>query len=272
MPRVDIAIITVTHNRLDDSCLRSVRAILDQSPLRIAFYVVDSGSTSTDIHSKVRAVVPEAEVILREKNTGFGRSNNLAAKEVDAEYFFFLNPDTDIPDVALVHGLRDFLASNPKAGIVAPRLTYANGALQPTCRRFPRWYSPIAERTSFFSPRTREAHRAHFHMEDYDHARQRMVDWVQGSAIMISSALFHEIGGFDERYRMYYEDVDLCREAWARSRPVYYLPHHAMTHAYGKASDAARGAVRSILTNRATRWHIMSWLRYQWKWWWRNDS
>lgn len=269
MAAFDIAIITVTYNRLDDACLASVRAIIDASPLRIAFSVVDNGSTELDVHKKVREHVPEAEIILRAKNHGMGRSCNVAARDIDAKYYFFLNPDTDIPDVALVQHLYDFLETTPKAGIVAPKITYGSGELQPTCRRFPRWYSPIAARTELLSEARRTKHHERFHMLDYDHSKRRMVDWAQGSALMMSSALFHEIGGFDERYKMYYEDVDLCRESWARHRPVYYLPERSMVHAYGKASDATKGVVHGVIANRATRWHIASWLRYQWKWFWR---
>lgn len=265
MATYDIAIITVTYNRLDDACLRSVRAILDSSPLKIAYVVVDNGSPDIDVHAKVRQIIPEAEIILRKDNHGFGRSCNLAAREVDARYYFFLNPDTQ-PSVELTHALRDFLELHPQVGITAPRMTYDNGILQPTCRRFPRWYSPIVERLTLISERVRAKHRLEFHMEDYQHAKRRMVDWVQGSAMMISSGLFHEIGGFDDRYRMYFEDVDLCRESWARYRPVYYLPDHSMRHAYVKASAAKKGVLHAFLTNHAMRWHIASWLKYEWKW------
>ena len=263
----DVAIITATYNKLFDSCLQSVRKILDTSPLKVAYVVVDNGSTKIDAHTQVKQVIPEAEVILRAENHGMGRSCNLAVKEVEAQYYFFLNPDTDVPDPTIIKQLHDFLESHPQAGIVAPRLLYPNGDLQMTCRRFPRWYSPIAERTTLLSESTRTKHRTEFHMEDFTHVSRRMVDWVQGSAFMISAELFEEIGGFDDRYHLYYEDVDLCREVWNRGRPVYYLPHVTMTHAYGKGSKDERGIVKGILYNPATRYHIASWLKYQWKWW-----
>ncbi len=262
----DIAIITVTYNKLFASCLTSVRKILDASPLRVAFILVDNGSKKIDAHAMVKAVIPEADVILRARNHGMGRSANIAARDSEAKYYFFLNPDTDIPDHHLVKRLYDFLEAHPKVGIAAPRLVYPNGQLQATCRHFPRWYQPLADRTNLLSKQVRERHRKFFHMEDFSHERRRMVDWVQGSAFMMSAALFHEIGGFDERYALYFEDVDLCRECWQHGRPVYYLPDVTMTHAYGKASQDERGIVKSVLHNPATRYHISSWLKYLWKW------
>ncbi len=262
----DIAIITTTYNKLFDSCLASVRKILDTTPLKVAYVVVDNDSHTIDVHGKVKALIPEAEVILRAKNHGMGRSCNLAAQNVEANYYFFLNPDTDIPDIRIFHELHQFLETHPQAGIVAPRLVYPNGELQKTCCRFHRWYTPIAERTELIPSGRRERHHHWFLMDEYSHDHRRMVDWVQGSAFMISAKLFHEIGGFDERYHLYLEDMDLCRECWNRGRPVYYLPELSMMHAYGKASKDDRGIVRSILKNPATRYHIESWLKYQWKW------
>ncbi len=262
----DVAIITVTYNKLFDSCLESVRKILDTSSLKVTYVVVDNDSQKIDAHHKVKTIIPEAEVILRAGNHGMGRSCNVAAREIDAEYYFFLNPDTDVTDVTILNELHRFLETHPKVGIVAPRLLYPNGDLQKTCRRFPKWFSPIAERTEFFSDAVRQKHRAEFHMDDFSHQSRRMVDWVQGSAFMMSSKLFHQIGGFDDRYHLYYEDVDLCRECWNLGRPVYYLPEFTMTHAYGKGSQDHRGPLESIFKNSATRYHIESWLKYQWKW------
>ena len=103
-------------------------------------------------------------------------------------------------------------------------------------------------------------------MEDFSHDRRRMVDWVQGSAFMIDGALFDELGGFDERFWMYFEDIDLCRRSWRAGRPVYYLPDVELFHAYGKESDQGAGVVENVLKNRKARTHIMSWLKYSWKW------
>lgn len=262
----DVAIVTVTYNKLFESCLQSVRRMLDTVPLKMTYIVVDNDSKKIDVHQLVKEIVPEADVILRSGNHGMGRSCNLAARQVQAKYYFFLNPDTDIPNPLVVKQLFDFLEAHPKAGIAAPRLLYPNGDLQKTCRRFPKWYSPIAERTHLLSERLRHRHHAEFHMDDYAHTNRRMVDWVQGSAFLISSDVFHEIGGFDDRYRLYYEDVDLCRECWNRGRPVYYLPEITMVHAYGKGSQNDSGIIKGLLKNPAMRYHIISWLKYQWKW------
>lgn len=262
----DVAVIMVTYNKLFDSALQSVRTMIDTLPHKVQLIVVDNGSTQIDAHTQVKKVVPEAQVILRDGNHGMGRSCNLAVKDTDAEFLFFLNPDTHVPDPTIVSGLRDFLCQHPQVGIVAPRLTYPSGEAQTTCFRFHRWYTPIAERTKLMRRRGRERHHHYFHMNEYNRQHRRMVDWVQGSAMMMRKDLFDEIGGFDDRYRLYLEDMDLCRESWNRGRPVYYLPEFVMTHAYGKASNSDAGILRGLVNNPAMRYHIHSWLKYQWKW------
>lgn len=262
----DIAIVTVSTNKLDEACLTSVKQLIEATPLRVCFVLVDNGSTVFDAHTRVKTHLPEATVILRNKNHGMGRSSNRGAAEVEANYYFFLNPDTCVKDVSLLTRLHAFMQSHPQVGIAAPKVLYMDGRLQETCRRFPSWYSPIAQRTSFLPKKLVESHRKEFLMEDFSHGRRRMVDWVQGSAFMIDGALFRKLGGFDDRFWMYYEDVDLCRRCWNEGRPVYYLPDVELFHAYGKESAKVDGVVTGIVKNHKARMHIVSWIKYTLKW------
>ena len=263
---VDIAIVTVSTNKLDEACLKSVHQLLNQTSLKVKFIVVDNASTAFDAHSYVKQHVPEAIVILRDNNPGFGASCNRGACEIDADYYFFLNPDTRIDDLTAIDRLHTFLKQYPQVGIVAPKILYMDGRVQETCRRFPAWYTPLVQRTSLLDEKKAQAHRADFLMEDFAHHKRRLVDWVQGSAFMIDGKLFHELGGFDERYFMYYEDVDLCRQCWEHGRPVYYLPESVVYHTYAKDSAKGEGMLNQLLHNRQTRAHIGSWIKYSMKW------
>jgi N-acetylglucosaminyl-diphospho-decaprenol L-rhamnosyltransferase len=265
---VDVAIVTVSANKLHEECLISIQGLLEQTPLKVAFVLVDNGSTKFDAHSYVKAHVPSAIVILRDNNPGFGASCNRGAQELDADYYFFLNPDTRIDDVTLLDRLYDFLERYEQVGIVAPKIFYMDGRVQETCLRFHKWYTPIAQRTTFIDEKKALAHREYFLMKDFDHEKRRLVDWVQGSAFMIDGEMFRDLGGFDERYFMYFEDVDLCRQSWERGRPVYYLPEVVLYHAYAKdsAKGDTKGIVNQILNNRQTRAHITSWIKYVLKW------
>jgi hypothetical protein len=264
--KYDVAIVTVSTNKLDEACLASINRILRSSNLKTAFVLVDNASTVYNAHVLTKQFVPEARIILRNKNYGFGRSCNRGANEVEADYYFFLNPDTAIDDIRVLEQLLSFMKQCPACGIAAPRIRYPDGRIQETCRRFHKWYTPIVQRTSLFPKELTERHRREFMMEDYDHEKYRLVDWVQGSAFMIDGQLFHDLGGFDERFFMYYEDADLCRRCWNKGRPVYYVPEAEVFHSYGKESEVKGNLLKGIAKNSKARVHITSWILYTLKW------
>lgn len=260
----DIAIITVTYNKQD--FLPSLAAAIQASSLRICLVVVDNASTTFSAHDAISAAVPDARIILREKNYGFGQSCNRAMEEVDAKYFFFLNPDTRLEDPTILDQLFTFMEKNPRVGIVAPRIQFYSGEHQETVRRFPRWYMPLVQRTRIGKTVFGWRYADHFLMRDVKISVPRMVDWAQGSALFMDAALFRSMGGFDDRFWMYFEDIDLCRRSWEAYRPVYYHPNIVLSHAYGKGSDVSGFYLWRLITHRVFRAHLLSWLRYTIKW------
>lgn len=262
----DIAIVMVSYNKIVEECLPSVKRAMNASTLRIGFVLVDNGSTKFSAHETVREHIPDARIVLRDKNYGFGNSCNRAVKEIDATFFFFLNPDTILVDETIFDRMHAFMQSHPWTGILAPRVEHFSGELQETCRRFPAWYMPFVQRTGLANTAFGKKYTEQFLMRNVPRNGARLVDWVQGSAMCIPSALYKEIGGFDDAYWMYFEDIDLCRRVWEQHRPVYYYPDVVLRHAYGKGSATPGGYVKNLFTNRTLRAHIMSWLKYMWKW------
>jgi len=243
---------------------------MDVSTLKTTFVLVDNASTHIDAARLAHTFIENPIVVQRNRNWGFGSSCNLGAFQIpEADAYFFLNPDTSLPDACVIDKLYTFLKrERPRSGIVAPRLRYPDGSHQETCRRFPKWHTPLFQRSHWFATTAfGRRHADWFLMRDDDLTIPRMVDWVQGSTLMVDGPLFREIGGFDERYFMYFEDTDLCRRCWERGRPVYYLPHTEVIHEYGKASENGKtGMMRTFLTNRMARVHGESWMKYVWKW------
>ena len=143
---VDIAIVTVSTNKLDEACLKSVHQLLNQTSLKVKFIVVDNASTAFDAHSYVKQHVPEAIVILRDNNPGFGASCNRGACEIDADYYFFLNPDTRIDDLTAIDRLHTFFETVPsRSGSSLPKFsTWTGGCRKPVAGSRPgihRWLS-----------------------------------------------------------------------------------------------------------------------------------
>ncbi|MEK7105180.1 MAG: glycosyltransferase, partial [Patescibacteria group bacterium] len=266
-PKYDVAVITVTHNDLNEAYLSSLRAAMAATSLRVQAIIVDNDSTAFRANEVVeRFLSKDATVILRNADFGFGHSCNRGAKEAEAEYLFFLNPDSVLPDPFIFDTLYRLMRRRPGTGILAPKVLYFDGRLQETPRRFPKWYMPFVQRTALKDSSFGKRYASAFTMEDYNHDRVRMIDWAQGSALFMSKAVFDEIGGFDQRFWMYFEDIDLCRRVWDTGRPVYYVPEAQLQHAYGKASAKEKGFVKNIITNSMARAHIVSWIKYLWKW------
>lgn len=260
---VDVAIVMVTHNKLIPECLPSIRRAMESSSLKTLFVLADNGSTKFDADQAAKEL--SGAIVIRQPNLGFGNGCNRGAAEVDADAYFFLNPDTILHDPKVLDTLYTFLKTHPKAGIAAPRLLYPDGTLQETCRRFPPWHVPFLRRTSIAKSGSPKRALDRFLMRDYDHTALRLVDWAQGSALMMDGALFRALDGFDDRFFMYYEDVDLCRRSWLAGRPVYYVPFAELTHVYTRDSMDG-GVLRSLLRRRTAREHIKSWIKYTLLW------
>ena len=92
------------------------------------------------------------------------------------------------------------------------------------------------------------------------------VDWVSGCCLLVKRDFFEECKGFDQRYFIYFEDVDLCRKARAMKKNVIFNPSFVIIHEGVHASRSKKGLIISILKNKLARYHLISWLKYIFKW------
>jgi GT2 family glycosyltransferase len=171
---------------------------------------------------------------------GFGANHNAAFRRAAGQYFCVLNPDirlTADPFPALILALTD-----AGVGVAAPRIANPDGETEDSARRFPTFW--VIARKALTG--------AQHHDYEVTHA-PFSPEWVAGMFMLFRSAVFREMGGFDERYFLYYEDVDLCRRLRARGYDVRLVPSVSAIH------DARRESRRSLLH---LRWHLTSMLRY----------
>lgn len=266
VPSVDIAIIVVPYNTLYEECLTSLGEAMKQSRYTTKAIFVDNNSTAFHADELIGKFLPQAKVILRDKNHGFGRSMNYGANRVHAKYYFILNPDTNLIDPDILNKLVAYAESHPDAGVIAPKLTNFDGTRQDTCRRFPTWYQPIVQRTRLGKTTWGKRYSEHFLMHDFDQTTERPIDWAQGSALFVPGDVWRDLGGFDDFFWVYFEDIDLCRRVWASGKKVMYVPSITLHHAYRRTSAAIPNIMLNIMKSQATRAHIVSGLKYMWKW------
>jgi len=258
----------VNTNEWEDikRCLLTLYADTKDCGLDFGVVIVDNASAE-DIAPLLKEFFPDVALICQERNEGFGASHNVAMKSKDATYYFVLNPDTTI-----VHGERlikkmfDWMEAHPKVGILGPKILYPNGDLQYSCYRFPSFLQPIYSRTKLGRKGKGKQIAERFSMKDFDHAKTQPVDWIMGSAMFARKKAIDEVGMFDKRYWMYAEDCDWCRRMWEGHWAVYYVHDMVISHVHKRASAKVPGVLNALIKNKYARVHLISWLKYFWKW------
>jgi len=256
---IDVSIVIVTYKNaaLLKLCLDSLVKNVSQE-LKTEVIVIEN-----DAHEEIRDLVldfgPSATYIPFEKNVGFARALNAGMRRAKGRAVLALNPDIIVTKGAIEHLYR-YVIDHQEAGIVGPMLLNFNGSHQPSCFKF---YTPatiIYRRTflgkTFFGKKSLRD----FIIKTSEDHPQNIVGWLMGSALMISSENLKKIGLMDERYFMYFEDVDWCRRFYEAGLKVVYLPQSKMFHYHGKQS--ATKNILSIFSNKITLVHLLSGFKY----------
>jgi N-acetylglucosaminyl-diphospho-decaprenol L-rhamnosyltransferase len=190
-------------------------------------------------------IVQGVRVIENERPLGYAANANRGIAETTSPYVVVCNPDTEAgPDA--VAGLSGFAETHPRAGIVGPELRHPDGTLNPSRRRFPTVGGTIVRRT----PLRRVlggTQRAHYGLDEQPDVPVQ-ADWLLGGFLLLRREMLDELGGFDEGFRLYGEDIDLAYRAAKAGWERWYVPQAKVVHAHQAVTD------RRLLTRR-TWWH-----------------
>ncbi|MFO7841079.1 MAG: glycosyltransferase [Fidelibacterota bacterium] len=238
MPDIDISVIIVSYNvkTFLHHCIQSVLNAC--TGIRTEIFVVDNNSID-GTPGMLRREFPEIHLMENRVNLGFGKANNLALKLARGTYVLFLNPDTLIEENTL-RILMARMEENEKIGICGPKILNADGSLQPACRRSfpsPAVAFPKLIGLSTLFPKSKLFGKYNLTYRDPD--KSYPVDAVSGSFMFCRGDLVRELGGFDEDFFMYGEDLDLCRRVQLSGKQVYYIPETTIIHYKGESSKSA---------------------------------
>ncbi len=235
---VDVSIIIVSWNvaSLLEACLRSIKASISTSAYTAETIVVDSASTDNTV-ARLRQNFPDVILLPQTENFGFTRCNNIGLAAAGGRYLFLLNPDTELIRDALPQ-LLDYLEAHPPVGIIGPHTLNTDGTHQSTRRRFPTLRTAIFEST-WLQPLAPRTLLNRYTCADFPDDSIAEVDWVQGSALLARRAVYEQIGGLDEGYIMYSEELDWCRRAKAAGWQVVYHGGARIIHHGGRSSEQA---------------------------------
>lgn len=254
---MDVSVIIVSYNSLPvlRFCLDSLQRQTYAGSVEII--VVDNASHD-GTPEMVANDYPGVRLLAERENWGFSRGVNLGIRAARGKYFLIINPDTVFKENSL-RELVDFMEENDDAGIVGPKLVFHDGNLQYSCRRFYTWKVLLLRRT-FLGKIFRNSKAVADHlMLEYDHETTEEVDWLLGACMFVRRSAVEAVGLMDERFFLYFEDVDWCYRMKQGGWKVYYYPRSIVVHGY------ARESAQSVL-NRSFIVHLASLIRYYDKW------
>ena len=188
------------------------------------------------------------ETIALEENGGFALGCNVGAAAGTNPCVLFLNPDARIEPHA-VEALASALEEDERVGAVAPRIVEPDGTLDFSLRRFPRLRSGLAQALFLHRVFPTAAWVDEVIRDRSAYESAHAVDWVSGACVMVRRSVLELIGGFDESYFHYSEDVDLCKRIWASGHGVHYVPTAVAEHE-GGGSQPRTGLLPILAASR----------------------
>ncbi len=257
--------------------VRCVQSLLKQTiadpsdPARaskLEILIIDNHSSDDSIGSirnrLCRGVACNAPTPVRvletRENIGFGKGYKTGIAQAQGKYILINNPVKILP----ADGLEKMVAAmerDSSIGIVGPKLVHDDGSVRLSARSFPRLGDVFIKRTplqAVFKDRMKK-----YLQLDANHDDQRDVDWLVGGCLLIRHDLLTQLGGFDDRFFLFFEDIDLCRRCWLAGKRVVYFPRVAGTDRKRRFSEMSGFAMPFRNVGRA---HISSAVKYFWKW------
>lgn len=240
---MSVSAVVVSHGHAAE-LERSLPALVPQ---------VDELVVVANLPGSVGAVPPGTRVVENERPRTFAANVNRGIAETTGDFVLVANPDA-VPGPDAVGVLVAFAESRSRCGIAGPQMRYANGAWQPSRRRFPTVSGTLVRRTPLrLVPRLREQ-RAHYLLDERP-AEPVQADWLLGAFVLQRRTMLEEIGGWDGGFRHYGEDIDLCYRAAKAGWERWYVPAAVVHH------ESAAVVDKRFLT-RHTLWHARGVLRF----------
>ncbi|MDJ0842097.1 MAG: glycosyltransferase family 2 protein [Acidobacteriota bacterium] len=231
---VDISVIVVNYRSglLLKKCLEHLFAARFPGQMEIT---VVNNSPGDGCQAMLDQYFPEVRLIAPGRNLGFGPACNLAFADVRGEFVLLLNPDAFIPENALEISV-DYLRQYPKVAVAGAQLTTESGEWQPSARCFQSVFDKFFVLSGLSARFPKSKLFGRVDMTWWDHGEPRAVDWVVGAFFMIRTEMGRALDWFDERFFLYFEELDLCRRAIAEGWEVHYLPDVIVPHVGGACS------------------------------------
>ena len=239
----DIVIVNYNSSVFLHDCLASIRCSNNGSKLNIV--VTDNGSEEPIDY--MRKTYNEITVVRNRKNLGYSKAINAILSTTISPYIVLLNPDTIVLPNHFWESIAAFMDAHPDVGILGPGVVNPDGSMQGSARSFPRFHSLFFGRRSLMTkifPNCRFT-RANILTNSAGESNPLEVDWVSGACMVIRRNALEKVGMMDDRFFMYWEDIDWCKRMWDSGWKVMYWPAARIMHHVGGSSDSI--VIRPVL-------------------------
>lgn len=241
--QVDISIVIVNYNVKDflSQCLKSV--LNSKTELKIEIICLDNDSDDNAVE-ELTPLFPEVKFIQLDKNYGFGKANNIGFDNASGKYVLMLNPDTIIqPDTLQI--MYNYMENNLSVGVSGCKVLNHDGSFQPACRRgFPTPWAAFCKLFGLQSLFPGSKLFGKYNLTYLDEDQQNYVDALIGAFMFARKNVIDQIGGFDETFFMYGEDLDICYRIKEAGYEVSYYPETTIVHFKGES--AKRSTINEI--------------------------
>ena len=233
VPDVSALVVNYNTQHLIAPCIDALRASAAAAGATLQIVIVDNASRDGSAEI-LRRDFADCNLVFNTVNVGFGRANNQALERADGRYVLLLNTDAFVAADSIAAAAA-FMDRNADCGLLGVRLVGRDGVLQPSCRYFPTPWNEFLARTGLarWFPGTRT-------VDDmsWDHATARECDWVPGCFYLVRRETIKQVGLFDPRFFLYYEEVDHCRAVKSAGWRVMYCPDTTVVHIGGESAKS----------------------------------
>jgi N-acetylglucosaminyl-diphospho-decaprenol L-rhamnosyltransferase len=244
-----VSVIVVSYNAADelDACLRSLAALPEviADPAFAQVIVSDNGS-SDDSVARARAAYPGVVIIENGANLGFAKACNIGARRAIAPLLFFFNPDARAKPGLLANAVT-YLHSHPDVAMCGCKVLNEDGTAAESCGEFDTWWQAFL-RSSALGELPMFAKQANgYALRQWDYSSERDVDLVIGAAMFIRKDVFEKLGGFDERFFLYHEEIDFAHRLRDAGMRLVYLPQCVVVHSGEKGGSKKTWGAAGVL-------------------------
>jgi GT2 family glycosyltransferase len=224
--QIEISATIAVYNEDFETLQKTVDCFL-KTPLLKKLYLVDNSPTDAlKEHFKQSEIV----YIFNGKNLGFGKAHNLVISKLKTDFHLILNPDVTF-DPQVLPNLIQKLKKQEMVSMISPKIVYPDGSMQYYCRKYPSFSELIYRRLGLFKSKTQVSE-----YRNLDLSKSFFPESMHGCFMLFKTQDFIKIKGFDERYFLYMEDIDICKKIDVINKEKMYYPNVTITHLHQRGS------------------------------------